>query len=308
MPTLAREPQAELFERQDFHTAILGNLANHLSHPEEVLDLEGVASPFVKWVGGKRSIIELLTARMPMKFGQYWEPFAGGAALFFELRENLQAAYLSDTNFDLVIAYKVIQKNPLPLIKALQHHAEQHSEAHYYSVRSQHDLSDPVAIAARFIYLNRTCYNGLWRVNSKGEFNVPFGRYNNPKIVQVNNLWACHTALQGVEIHFGTFEGIVPQAGDFVYFDPPYHPTDETSFTKYSKSDFTETDQLRLRDFAVKLSAQQVRIMISNSDTQFIRTIYQEKGFRISTIRAPRFVNCKADKRGVVNEVVITNY
>jgi DNA adenine methylase len=243
-----------------------------------------------------------------VQFGQYWEPFSGGAALFFELRENLQVAHLSDTNFDLIISYKVIQKNPAPLLEALQHHASQHSETYYYLVRSQHNLRDPIAIAARFIYLNRTCYNGLWRVNSKGEFNVPFGRYTNPKIVQANNLWACHAALQDVEIRFGAFDGIAPQANDFVYFDPPYHPTDETSFTKYSKSDFTEVDQVRLRDFAAKLTAQQVKVMISNSDTQFIRSIYQEKGFKVATIRAPRFVNCKPDKRGAVNEVVITNY
>jgi DNA adenine methylase len=307
MPAFAREPQAELFEHQDFYSAILGNLANQVGQPE-VLDMEGVATPFVKWVGGKRSIIELLTARMPMSFGTYWEPFAGGAALFFELRENLQNPHLSDTNFDLIVSYKVIQKNPVPLLEALQRHAAQHNEAYYYSVRSQHNLRDPIAIAARFIYLNRTCYNGLWRVNGKGEFNVPFGRYTNPRIVQSNNLWACHAALQGVDIRFGAFDGIAAKAGDFVYFDPPYHPTDETSFTKYSKSDFTESDQLRLRDFALELSAQQVKVMISNSDTSFIRSIYQENGFKVSTIRAPRLVNSKADKRGCVNEVVITNY
>lgn len=304
-------PQAELFLAENFYNSILKNFENQAQkqqNQEELLDIEGVATPFVKWVGGKRSIVELLTARMPIKFNQYWEPFTGGGALFFELQEDLAQSYLSDTNFDLIITYKIIQRDPTPLLEALKIHAQNHGEEYYYSVRKQHALQDPIAIAARFVYLNRTCYNGLWRVNSKGEFNVPFGRYTNPKIVQTNNLWACHHALQKVDIRFGGFQEITPQAGDFVYFDPPYHPTDETSFTKYSKSDFTETDQVSLKNFAATLSANHVHVMISNSDTQFIRSIYLEAGFKIATIQAPRFVNCKAEKRHAVNEVVITNY
>ena len=206
------------------------------------------------------------------------------------------------------MAYKVIQKDPEPLIARLKEHAKEHKETYYYEVRGQHDTQDPIEIAARFIYLNKTGYNGLYRVNSKGEFNVPFGRYTNPGIAQEDNIRAVHKTLQGVDIRWGGFETIEPQNGDFAYFDPPYHPTDETSFTAYSKSGFSETDQEKLRDFVLELHKQGVKVMVSNSDTKFIRDLYKSKVFTIATVQAPRLVNCKPNKRNAVSEVVITNY
>lgn len=263
-------------------------------------------TPFVKWVGGKRSLIPELLKRLPSRFGVYYEPFVGGGALFFELSARLKAAFLSDVNLDLLLTYKVIRQDPEKLLELLSCHAENHSKEHYYAVRAQHELEEPVEIAARFIYLNKTCFNGLCRVNSKGEFNVPMGDYKNPAIVNAANIQACSNALRQAEIRLGTFDTIVPQPGDFVYFDPPYHPATESSFTKYAKGDFSEKDQIRLADFYTELHRRGVFVMLSNSDTAFVRGLY--KKFKISTVEAPRTVNCKPEKRNAVTEVLITNY
>ncbi len=276
---------------------------------EESASPKGVATPFVKWVGGKRSIMDALKARLPEDFNHYYEPFIGGGALFFELHRTLQGkAYLSDTNFDLVMAYSVVQRAPNELLELLREHAQKHSEEYYYKMRDRHHLQNPAEIAARLLYLNKTCYNGLWRVNSKGEFNVPIGRYKNPGIIQEENIWACNQVLKDVEIQCFNFDKIKPNESDFVYFDPPYHPTDDTSFTRYAKLDFTEQNQVRLRDFALDLYKKGVKVMLSNSDTKFIRDLYKNKPFKIATVQAPRFVNCKSNKRNPVNEVLITNY
>ena len=154
----------------------------------EIDEQSSKAHPFVKWVGGKRSIIIELTSRLPEKFNSYFEPFVGGGALYFEIQENIQKAYLSDTNIDLLITYQAIKNNPQELLKTLKRHAENHNSDYYYEVRAQHYLKDPIEVAARFIYLNRTCFNGLYRVNKKGEFNVPMGTYKNPIIVNEPNI------------------------------------------------------------------------------------------------------------------------
>ncbi len=272
---------------------------------ESVLE-EKNAVPFVKWVGGKRSIIHELIARLPRTFNDYYEPMVGGGALFFELYKHIKKAHLSDINLELMIAYKVIRDDHDGLITALKKHAKNHNEEYYYKVRKQHNLQDPVKVVARFLYLNKTCYNGLFRVNKKGEFNVPMGRYAMPNIIQEDNLIATSEVLKKATVKYKGFEEIKPKKGDFVYFDPPYHPTDETSFTKYTKLDFSEKDQEKLRDFFVKLDRDGVKVMLSNSNTKFIKSLY--KKFYISTVHAPRFVNCKPTKRGAVEEVVITNY
>lgn len=274
---------------------------------EEISPGDG-ATPFVKWVGGKRSIIGELVTRLPREFNSYYEPFVGGGALFFALNGRLKNAFLSDTNFDLVLAYKAIKKDPARLIDQLEKHAKKHNSTYYYKIRKQHLLRDEIDIAARFIYLNRTCYNGLYRVNKKGEFNVPMGKYANPNIVQRENITACNQVLQKAQIWYHEFDKISPQRGDFVYFDPPYHPTNDTSFTSYTKLDFSEKDQLRLRDFALHLHNQGVYVMLSNSDASFIRTIYSGSVFHLQTVQAPRLVNCKPTKRNAVNELLITNY
>lgn len=265
--------------------------------------------PFVKWVGGKRNLIERLKERLPESIRNYYEPFVGGGALFFEIHGQLERAYLSDSNLDLVLTYRVIQKEPNRLVDALRKHAKAHNEEHYYKIRAQHGLSEPIEIAARFIYLNRTCYNGLYRVNQKGEFNVPMGDYANPGIVQENNILACSAALQRcAAISFRDFDTIEPSKDDLVYFDPPYHPTDETSFTAYSKADFTEKDQVRLAEFAKNLHHEGVKVMLSNSNTKFIRELYRSSIFKIDLVNAPRMVNCKPNGRSPVEEVLITNY
>jgi DNA adenine methylase len=266
------------------------------------------AAPFIKWAGGKRGIIEELVKHLPDTFGHYYEPFMGGAALFFEIRTRLETAYLSDINLDLVITFAVVMKIPELLITKLEEHARKDSEEYYYKIRAQFDLQEPVEIAARFIYLNKTCYNGLYRVNKKGEFNVPRGSSTNPNIIQRENILACSQSLRKARIEYREFDSIRPNSGDFVYFDPPYHPADSTSFTKYTKLDFSEKDQQRLRDFALQLNKTGVKVMLSNSDTPFIRNLYNSTVWNVDTVQAPRMVNCKADGRGAVNELLITNY
>jgi len=269
----------------------------------------GKAAPFVKWAGGKRSIIEELAARVPAEFGDYYEPFMGGAALFYYLQDRLKKAYLSDINLELVITYNVVKKAPEKLIKALKVHQANHSEDYYYKIREKNDLQDPIALAARMLYLNKTCYNGLYRVNKKGEFNVPMGSYKNPEVVQEENLRLCAEALQIADIEYRQFDEIEPKEGDFVYFDPPYHPISRTaSFTSYTKLDFNEHDQERLRDFALELHEKGVKVMLSNSSADLIRQLYKDKPFNTQSVHAPRAINCKPNERNNIEELLITTY
>ena len=268
------------------------------------------ARPFLKWVGGKRSLLPKLKSYMPDSFRNYYEPFVGGGALFFELSAigvlSGRHVFLSDMNFDLINTYQVIQRDVEQLIRLLQKHARNHSTDYYYDIRAQHDLDECIPIAARMIYLNKTCFNGLWRVNRQGEFNVPIGAYKNPGICQQENLRACHEALANVDVRKGDFRNIKPGRDDFVYFDPPYHPVGQTSFTSYYKNEFDRKDQIALRDFCLELDKRGAKVMVSNSDSEFIHDIYS--GFKIQTVKAPRMVNRRGDRRGVVNEVLITTY
>ena len=245
---------------------------------------------------------------MPSDINDYYEGFVGGGALFYEIQDKANKCFLSDTNVDLVITYNVIKKDLKSLIKRLHEHKNNHDNTYYYKVRSQHNLQEPIEVAARFIYMNKTCFNGLYRVNKKGNFNVPAGKYVNPGILQEANLRKVSKLLQSTEIRLLDFNKIKPKRGDFVYFDPPYHPTDAKSFTTYTKHNFTEKDQIRLRDFALDLTKKGVNVMLSNSNVEFIRDIYGSKQFNIGIVNAPRSVNCKPNKRGTVEEVLITNY
>jgi len=274
---------------------------------EESTIKKGEAAPFVKWVGGKRSIIQELITRLPETFNNYYEPFVGGGALFFSFTHT-KNVFLSDMNIDLVITYGIVKKQPEELIDALRKHAKKHSPEYYYKIRARQHLKDSIQRAARLIYLNRTCYNGLYRTNKKGEFNVPIGRYDNPDIIREDVIRSCSKALTKVNIQLLDFKNITPKKGDFVYFDPPYHPRTGTSFTKYTINDFSEEDQTRLRDFCIELHKKGVYIMLSNSNTEFIRTLYKNKVFKVSIVHAPRNVNCKAAKRTSAEEVLITNY
>lgn len=249
-----------------------------------------------------------LVNRLPPAFSEYWEPFVGGGALFFEIQDRLTTATLSDSNFDLILAYKAIRERPDALIAKLRDHARQHDSDYYYKVRKQFTLQDPIDIAARFMYLNKTCFNGLYRVNKAGEFNVPMGSYVNPEIIQAENIALCNVVLQKATVEYREFDTITPKKGDFVYFDPPYHPISSNGFTKYTKLDFSEKDQERLRDFAVKLDKQGVKVMLSNSDTPYIRSLFGGKTWHLAMVQAPRNVNCKPEGRGNVGELIITNY
>ena len=252
--------------------------------------------------------------RSPAEFNNYYEPFVGGGALFFALKNEGRIdsaggggqAFLSDVNFDLINTYQVIQRDPEPLIARLKEHASQHSKDYYYEIRRQHHLDDRVEIAARLIYLNKTCYNGLWRVNSKGEFNVPMGSYRNPNICDGRNLRACHAALQGVDIRMRDFRKLEAGEGDFVYFDPPYQPLDKTSFTRYAKVDFGAKEQESLRDLCLVLHNRGAKFMLSNSDTS--SDLYGDLTFQPKIVKAPRSVNSRADARGAVDELLITNF
>lgn len=271
----------------------------------------GLAQPFVKWAGGKRSLLSVIEPLLPPEFNNYYEAFVGGGALFFAIINRITKAYLSDNNLDLIITYQVIKKDPMPLIERLKELKAGHSSEQYYRVRDEEPGKDnPVEVAARFIYLNKTCFNGLFRVNRAGKFNVPIGKYKNPNIVGEKNLLACHKSLRKATISFHPYKEIdpQPQAGDFCYLDPPYHPTGDGSFTAYTKESFTEQDQNELRDFALRLHRAGVKVMLSNSKTKFIRGLYSNKAFHLHTVQAPRTVNCKPDARGAVEEYLITNY
>lgn len=265
------------------------------------------AKPFVKWVGGKRSIVNELLKRIPKQINNYYEPFVGGGALFFEIYNRVSHSYLSDLNVDLIISYNIIKDRTKELIECLKKHAENHSKEYYYRIRAMQDLQDPIENSARFIYLMKTCFNGLYRVNGNNEFNTPIGSYRNPNICDLENILAVSQALKQATIKYKDFTRITPEKGDFVYFDPPYHPTSEDSFTKYLSNGFNEKDQTRLRDFALELTKAGINVMISNSDVEFIANIYR-KNFTINKLFVPRVVSCKADGRKSVYETLITNF
>lgn len=235
------------------------------------------AKPFVKWAGGKGRVISELRKRFPAGFPKkastYWEPFVGGGALFFAIADELDHAVLSDKNEELITTYKVIQTKLVELLELLGSHANKHTalgKDYYYHIRAQKP-SSPEDIAARFIYLNKTCYNGLYRVNQKGEFNVPIGRYKKPKICNTKLLEAVSEVLQKAEIQAADFrdrEAIKPKRGDFVYCDPPYHK----AFTDYVPGGFYEPEQHALRIEAGRWS-ESANVMVSNADTSLIRCI-----------------------------------
>jgi DNA adenine methylase len=271
------------------------------------------ASPFLKWVGGKRALLPLLLHDMPKSFETYFEPFLGGGAVFFALsaeeKKRFKKAILSDANEELVNAYIAVRDMPEEVLKKLHIHAGQHDEQYYYDIRSVVPKDD-LERAARFIYLNKTCYNGLWRVNKKGQFNVPMGTYANPRaaIVQEDKILACSKALQGVTLLHQPYQLIAPKAGDFVYIDPPYAPLNSFSFTRYHAKGFNDIAQTMLREAVNMWASQNVRLMLSNSNADIILELYKSAPFHVKRVQAPRSVNSKGQARGMVEEVLITTY
>lgn len=266
--------------------------------------------PIVKWVGGKRQLMFELLKNMPENYNRYFEPFIGGGALFFELQPD--NAYISDMNEELINLYQVVRDNVDELIADLQKHDI--SKEYFMEIRNidrteEYESWSDVQKASRFIYLNRTCFNGMYRVNSKGEFNVPFGHYKNPRILDENNLINCSSLLQRTEIKHADFSEILKKVkkGDFVYFDPPYVPLSETSsFTSYTKDGFDMDMQFKLRDVCDELDSMGVKFLLSNSDTKLVNELYEN--YNIKKVFASRQINANADGRGKITEVLVRNY
>jgi DNA adenine methylase len=266
--------------------------------------------PVLKWAGGKSRLLPHLLRLIPDNFAAYHEPFIGGGALFFRLvgQGRAQQVFLSDVNPSLIDVYLALRDCIDEVVEILRGHV--YERDYFYRIRAldPNDLT-LAARAARIIYLNKTCYNGLFRENRSGQFNVPFGRYKNPTICDEPNLRAASRALQGVDIARRNFATVldVARAGDFVYFDPPYHPLSSTAnFTAYDRKGFGLDDQRQLRDVFAALGERGVRVLLSNSDTPFIRELYQ--GFAIEQVFAARAVNSKANGRGKVAEVIVRNF
>ncbi len=266
--------------------------------------------PFVKWAGGKRQLIAELKKRLPKEYNRYYEPFLGGGALFFALTPH--HAYLADSNVELLNAYRVVRDKVEALISDLSRH--ENTQSYYIKLRDVDRSADytfwnDVRKASRFIYLNKTCYNGLYRVNKKGHFNVPYGNNKSAVICDKENLRACSRALQQIELVCAEFTiaGAVAKAGDFIYFDPPYLPVSKTAkFTSYTKDGFSMKEQLVLRDMCNELHKKGVKFMLSSPASPTIYEIY--KGYTIEEVSATRVINAKKESRGKVQEVIVRNY
>ena len=277
-----------------------------------------LVKPFLKWAGGKRQLLPEILKYLPKNIGKttYFEPFLGGGALLFELQPK--QAIVNDSNRELINCYRVIKDNVEELIEVLKVHKARNSKEYYDNLREMDRLNSynklsPIEKAARIIYLNKTCYNGLFRVNSKGYFNVPFGRYKNPNILD-------EAVLRGVNNYFNqniiTFLNIdfaeaVKEAnkGDFIYFDPPYDPVSNTaSFTGYDINGFNQNEQRRLKQVVDELTEKECYVMLSNSATDFILDLYKDYQKTTKIVSATRSINSNALKRGKINEILVLNY
>ena len=272
--------------------------------------------PFVKWAGGKRQLMPELEKNFPTKFGTYVEPFLGGGAVMFDLltKEPNLKCNVSDLNSDLVLAYVTIRDRLEKLIESLENHSKNYhkdSTGYYYEVRNQ-EPKNQIEKVSRLLFLNKTCFNGLYRVNSKGKFNVPLGRYTNPNIVNKENLQIVSKTLQSTKIKISCrdFGSIIKDAkkGDFVYFDPPYQPISDTAnFTSYTHRDFTQDDLERLADLANQLNSKGCHVMLSNSNSKTVKKLFSSK-WKIKEIKANRAINSNSQKRTGHKEIIIKNY
>lgn len=274
-----------------------------------------LAQPFLKWAGGKRQLLPVIKEFIPRQYTQYYEPFVGAGAVLFSLQP--QKCLINDTNSELINCYRVIKEQPEELLALCQQHQDQNCQEYYYQLRKQDReenfkyLSN-IERAARIIYLNKTCFNGLFRVNSSGQFNVPYGNYANPLIADRNTIKAVSIYLNQAKVQIieGDFEQAVHKAqkGAFIYFDPPYHPLSATSsFTGYSMNGFGEEEQKRLKKVCDRLTTQGCQILISNSAANFIRSLYDDPKYEIVEVKATRAINAIGSKRGKINEFLIYN-
>jgi DNA adenine methylase len=274
------------------------------------------AQPFLKWAGGKSQLLDQFEPFFPALIQSYCEPFVGGGAVFFHLKARFPKfrAALRDNNEELVNCYQAVRDDVETLMGRLDEHLQQFrlgGERYYYQVRKEHKLSGPVERASRMIFLNKTCYNGLWRVNARGEFNVPIGSYRPEKVSLYDraNLLAASRALQDVDLAVQDFRKTLEEAkrGDFVYVDPPYYPLSRTAnFTSYTKEEFGEARQRELAKLVGQAARHGAQVMLSNSDTPLTRRLYAE--FNLNTVQARRAVNCDGSKRGRVSELIVATY
>ncbi len=268
---------------------------------------------FLKWAGGKTQLLSQYAALYPEEFNRYFEPFLGGGAVFFHIKQrfSLEQCFLSDVNRDLINAFKAVKEQPEQLIILLKEHKAKDNSREYFNQQRErfNTLKSGLEKAAIFIYLNKTCFNGLYRVNAEGKFNVPFGKYPNPAILQEEKIRKASMLLQDAELSANNFSDVVKEAreGDFIYFDPPYFPLSKTSsFTSYQKGVFLGNEQRELAGVFRELDKKGCFVMLSNSDTPFIRELYEE--FKIVPVQARRAINCIGTKRGKINEIVVKNY
>jgi DNA adenine methylase len=273
-----------------------------------VTEARGTAAPVLKWAGGKRQIVKQILDRLPGHIDTYYEPFVGGGAVFFALynERRFERAVIGDKNPELVNVYRALKEDVSGVIRALKRLKDQHSEEHYYQVRATIPRSE-TARAARVLYLNKTGFNGLYRVNRSGQFNVPFGRYDEPKIVNEPRLKAAAEALANVEILNEDFEVLAKQAqpGDAVYFDPPYLPVSATAaFAEYYADPFGIDQHRKLAKVFDALSRKGIAAVLSNSDTPVTRGLFEKHNLQIVSVR--RAINSVATRRGGVGEILVT--
>ncbi len=274
------------------------DLLQHIAHDK--------ARPFIKWAGGKTQLLQQILPLFPKSFNRYIEPFVGGGAVFFTLLP--EKAHINDSNFELITTYKVIKNYPSKIISLLAEHQANHNEEFYYYMRSlKVESLDDVEVAARFIYLNKTCFNGLYRVNQKGEFNVPIGSYTNPKIVDEENIISCSRSLKSTEIHCKDYRDFLDEfveKGDLIYLDPPYIPISEYSdFDRYSKEKFRIQDQVELSTYYKKMVEKGAYPILSNSSSVFTEKFYSS--FELKKVEATRSINKDGNKRGKIEEYII---
>lgn len=319
--------------------ASITDLRNQIGAPK--VSKSEQARPFLKWVGGKSQLLPVIQENLPLdlkvgEIGTYIEPFVGGGAVFFHIAQAhpLKRVILGDTNKDLVLAFLTIQKKPDALIDVLESIqtkylklSEKGRSEFYYRMRQAFNTPVPGISCTRYsakwlerasllMFLNKTCFNGLFRVNSSGHFNVAFGKYDNPTICDFENIQRVSRVLAGAEILYGDFQKVLSFVDDqtFLYLDPPYRPLTQTAnFTSYSAATFTSLDQMRLANFAKDASSIGAKIMISNSDPGNVDTEdkyfeHMYPNFRSVSIKASRMINCKADKRGQISELLLMNY
>lgn len=272
-----------------------------------------LVSPVVKWVGGKRQLLDKILPLIP-KHSTYVEPFVGGAAVLFELQPT--KAVINDYNHELINVYNIIKSNPEELIQSLEKHKELNTKDYFYEIRSLDrdplfDTLTDIEKAARIIYLNKTCFNGLYRVNLSGQFNTPYGKYKNPNIVNASTIRAVSKYFNKgtIKIISGDYKDSLKglRKGAFVYFDPPYVPiSTSSSFTGYTEGGFSLKNQEELKEQCDKLNARGINFLLSNSDCEFIRELY--KDYNIITVKAKRNINRNGSDRGEINEVLVMNY